>query len=571
MRISPILVLASFWHMGKSIIPLCSLDATWGSNGFHREIGYPTKTDDTEFKYVFKVDKKDDDNCMIKVKQNDKNISFNLTNYSSKYKCNRKVVKLQHKLSLTEGQVTFEFANKVTRQLYLYFQNPILQENPFLLDLVDKGENFSLPMTERFSQCLNFRQTYDESFEDPKKFSVNLKNAGKVIEVNVKEMIILVQMNINYPIDEIFTITCNFMRDMNINEALKVKFLYPINKKENEVQIVDNIIHKGDNFSVSMTNRFSQCLDYRNTVNNESYEDQVNPENASKVIKVNVEEMTILVEMNIEYPIEEMLTIICNFTGNINEALKVKFLYPSKRDNQVQIVDNIIHKGDNFSVSMTNRFGQCLDFPKTVYNESFDETLVTDCSYGNDTKNACKVIDVNLGNTTLLLQMNIDYLVDEMLILTCKFNPNIKAVLMVQFQQMVNANQIQLEEIGPQLAIFGVLMAMMVCMVVIYFKLNKKKECNQLVQVNSFNPSTLLQVESRQDSESEEEESTLIQVDQIRKDSEDDSMYQCLLKLEGFSEDIIKSPSDIVKGQFLGEGAFGQVYSGFLNIGGTTR
>jgi hypothetical protein len=233
--------------------------------------------------------------------------------------------------------------------------------------------------------------------------------------------------------------------------------------------------NKGDNFSVSMTNRFSQCLDFRKTVYNESFEDQrkysVNPENAaSKVIEVNLEEMTILVEMNIEYPIDEMLTITCNFMGNINEALKVKLLYPSNnKENQVQIVENIIYKGDTFSMSMTNRFSQCLDLPKTVYNESFEETLVTDCSYGNDTKNACKVIGGNLGNTTLLVQMNIDYLVDEMLILTCKFNPNIKAVLMVQFQHVVNASQIQLEEIGPQLAISGVLLAMMVCMVVIYF------------------------------------------------------------------------------------------------------
>jgi hypothetical protein len=460
MRISLILVLASFWHMGKSNIPLCTLDQEWKSNGFYQKIGYPTKSDDSEFKFIFKTEVEGDDNCMIKVKQNDKNISFNLTNYPI-YSGNRKVVYLQHELSLTEGQVTFEFAKNVTRQLYLYFQNPILQENPFLLDLVDKGENFSLPMTERFSQCLDFRETYDESFEDPRKFSFNLNNASKVIKVNVENMTILVQMNINYPIDEIFTITCNFMKDININEALKVKFLYPINKKKNEVQIVENIIYKGDNFSVLMTNRFSQCLDFSNT----------------------------------------------------------------------------------------------------VYNESFEETLVTDCSYGNDTKNACKVIGVNRGNTTLLIQMNIDYLVDEMLILTCKFNPNIKAVLMVQFPHVVNGSQIQLEKISPQLAISGVLLAMMVIMVVIYFKLNKKKKCNQLVQVNSFNPSTLLYVESREDSESEEEESTGVT----------SATNLCLLKLEGFSEDIIKSQSDIVKGDFLGEGAFGQVYSGFLNIGGTTR
>jgi hypothetical protein len=61
-KISLILVLlATFLYVGKSIsfvgksIPLCTLDQEWKSNGFHREIGYPTKSDDSEFKFIFKT------------------------------------------------------------------------------------------------------------------------------------------------------------------------------------------------------------------------------------------------------------------------------------------------------------------------------------------------------------------------------------------------------------------------------------------------------------------------------------------------------------------------------------
>jgi hypothetical protein len=136
-----------------------------------------------------------------------------------------KQVVIQRGKTLTEGRITFQFAGNVTRQLYLFFQNPIKTQTAQILDLSKGVLNINLTMTERFLQCLEFRKTV--YYEEPKKIiqcpildrTTKLCNVNSVDTDTNSINVTLVQ---NFPVCFETNLRCTFLGHIEAKLPFKI-------------------------------------------------------------------------------------------------------------------------------------------------------------------------------------------------------------------------------------------------------------------------------------------------------------------------------------------------------------